>query len=215
MIASRPTMATKKTTKKAPPAHHKAIFRHLCEQWTDSVKVVRMTASSTPVKQDIACFVGWPESGLTVYSTIGLSDHGGHELACVSASKNKSFSKVVFDLAEMVIDERRVLKAGVVFEKLVAQYYTRANASSLLISKAAPEGISIPQLKMGRKTVSWLFGWPLTGDEFVARENEGAKVVETALRGLDLAAVANLGRDTAEGVPEFDPWTAPNQGSSA
>jgi hypothetical protein len=116
---------------RSPPAHHKAIFKHLMR----------------------AVLQGFPRSAVTAYSTIGLSDRGGHEIAMAAASSKKSVIKALFDLGATIVEGTRRARAGETFEKLLAHYCSRAESGHVLLSGTPLPGLALDALTLGRRRV--------------------------------------------------------------
>ncbi len=57
-------------------------------------------------------------TGMTIFSTIRLSDHGGYEIATMASGRNESVVKVVFDAASYVVDATHAIGDGHVFAKV-------------------------------------------------------------------------------------------------
>lgn len=182
-----------------PPAHHKAIARHLAAT-CPGVKVTEVRADGTPHVQAIAELPSFPSSDLVTYATIGLSDHGGFELATTAPRRFESVIKAVFDVASYVAAGNRKLEAGATFEKVLGRYYTKAEAAHWLVRSEAPAAAAFtPSGK-----VTWLTAWPITSDELVWLSEPG-HTVGPLLDAAGLDAFA-LDRPSLDGVPVVDPW---------
>lgn len=164
------------------------------------MKVTEVRADGTPHVQAIAELPAFPSPGFATYATIGLSDHGGFELATTAPVRFKSVIKAVFDLASFVAAGNRKLEAGATFEKVLGRYYTSAETAHWLVRSEAPAAVAFtPSGK-----VTWLTAWPITSDELVwlsARDHALDRLLDDAgLRAFE------LDRGPLEGVPVVDPW---------
>src|ERR1039458_1211222 len=118
------------------PQHHKAIAKHVAAVWQGRPQVrVWSAEKGSSAKQAIAGLENYPGPGIAAYSTVGLSDHGGYEIATAAMSKNESFVKALFDVASFIIDGLRVAEPGVKFEKVVSRFYSRSNTGHLLLTR--------------------------------------------------------------------------------
>lgn len=190
------------------PAHHKQIARHLLSCWGDRTRVLEMHAKGTAVLQPIAVAKDVPARGAVAYSTIGLSDHCGFELATVGAARNKSFIKAVFDVASLIVDGYRKATPGTMFENVIGRYYSRAEAAHFLIAKAPLPRLELPTVKTERGVVRWLYLWPLVSDETLALDEEGYRKLETKLVEARRVDFLDLDRAPIPGVRERDPWAS-------
>jgi Suppressor of fused protein (SUFU) len=188
------------------PDHHKAIARHVADRWHVRPRIEAWRADGTTVRQAISIAVDCPGSGATAYSTIGLSDHGGYEIAGVAASRNRSFVKAFFDVASYVVDGHRSARPWVVFEKAIGRYYTRSETPHLVLADVPPVGLVLADLGIGPRTIRWLYVVPLTSDEAVFVEAEGGAALRPYLESMAIDVILDLNRSTLPGVPRFDPW---------
>ena len=188
-----------------PPEHHKTIARHIADTWATKPRVEVWTAEGTPASQAIAILDNFPERGFRAYSTIGLSDNGGHEIVSLASMRNESFVKALFDLASFILDGHRRADAGATFEKLVSRYYSRCEAGHFLLTEIPLPGTQIANLRLGRRTIQWLYGWPITSDELLLTESK-RKTLERLLSETSCATIADLNRSPLPGVPHHDPW---------
>ena len=191
------------------PQHHKAIAKHVASIWMGkfAVKEWHVEEGSKAVVPIISV-AGWPAAGASAHSTIGVSDKLGFEIATVSADKNKSFIKAFFDITSFMLDGPRKCKPGEVFEKILNRYYTKANVGHLLLSEVAIPKLEIAELKVGKKTIRWLYAWPLTSDELVALESEKYEAFAKRLREPKNMDLLDLDRGPMDGVDVFDPFAA-------
>ncbi len=188
-----------------PPPHHKQIARHLAEQWEVQPAVQVWRAQGTSVAQAIASAPS-PSRRATVFSTIGLSDRGGYEIAALASFRNRSFVKVIFDVASFVAEGTRTAEVGSVFPKAVSRFYRRAEAGHLLLSDLALRDLRLADAATDQGRVRWLYAIPVTSDELVFKEASGYPALRELLgAGVD-QSVTDLGRDSVGGVPRFDPW---------
>ena len=191
------------------PKHHRAIAKHIAYVWKARPQVkVWSCESGNSAKLAIANLEQFPIPEAKAFSTIGLSDFGGFEIAAVTALKNKSYVKALYDIGSYVIDGNRILEPGATFEKVIAHYYTRSNAGHILLTRLPLPSLSINELHFGSKTIKWLYAWSLTSNELVTFEKEGLNSFEERLQKLQLKDILSLERDTFPGVEHFDPWEA-------
>lgn len=189
------------------PDHHKAIARHVAGQWAVQPRVSVMScAEGTKVRQAIAIAANCPRAGVTAYSTIGLSDHGGYEIAALAASRNRSFANPLFDVASYIVDGYRSAQPWAVFAKAISQFYTRCETGHLVLADLLPAGFELADLKIGRRTIRWLCAVPLTSDELLFSEAEGASALRPHLQSISIDVLLDLDRSTLPGVPRFHPW---------
>lgn len=153
-----------------------------------------MSATGTWVKQAVAVLADWPAKGLTAFSTVGLCDRGGYEIASMSSSRNRSFIKVVFDAAALVAEGHRRAEPGATFEKIVSRYYTRCNTGHLFLSQRSPPGLALPAVRTESGGARWLFAWPITSDELIALGSRGARELEADLDRIGVDALGDLAR---------------------
>ena len=132
----------------------------------------------------------------------------GFEIASVSANKNKSFIKAFYDIVSFMLDGPRKCKPGEVFEKILNRYYSRANVGHLLLSEMAIPQLEIAELKVGNKTIRWLYAWPVTSDELVVLESEKYEAFAKRLRAPKNMDLLDLDRGPMDGVDVFDPFGA-------
>lgn len=148
------------------PAHHKDIAKHLATVYGVKPRVeVWKVDQGTSAQQPIAIFENFPSMGITSYSTVGLSDHGGSEIATAGLSKNANFVKVLFDLAALILDGDRQARPGESFEKLVSRIYSSSNTGHILLLPNSPLKTDIPPLELAAKKIQWLFAFPITSEE--------------------------------------------------
>jgi hypothetical protein len=164
-----------------------------------------MKAAGTAYVQAIAEFADFPMRGFVALATVGLSDHGGFELASAAPSRFKSVIKATFDVASYVASGHRKLEPGVVFEKALAHFYTKSDVGHWLVRNEAPAGLEIAELSLPGRRVRWLHAWPITSDELVLLQANRNQDLESLLDRAGMAAF-DIGRGSLEGVPAFDPW---------
>jgi hypothetical protein len=187
-----------------PPEHHKTIAQHIAAVWESRVRIIEMTAKGTAHVQAMAQLTDFPSPGTTSYATVGLSDHGGLELATLAPARYKSIAKALFDVASYVAGGRRTLRPGETFEKVVARYYTKLDVGHWFIRAEAPPGLAIPPVFVPKREVAWTYAWPITSDELVWRQ---AVTKHQLAPHLDAAGIRafDLGRSTVAGIPAFHP----------
>lgn len=189
--------------------HHRAIAKYIAYIWKASPQVeVWSVESGSSAQLAIANLKRFSIPEAIAFSTIGLSDFGGFEIAAVTALKNKSYVKALYDIGSYIIEGYRVLEPGATFQKSLAQYYSRSNAGHILLTTLPLPSLSIDKLHLSSKTVEWLYAWSLTSDELIAFEKEGLNSFEKRLQKLQLREILSLDRDTFSGVEHFDPWKA-------
>lgn len=188
-----------------PPEHHKTIAKHVCAAWGDSTRIIEMSAKGTKHIQAIAELSDFPSHGMASLATVGLSDHGGLELATVAPVRYKSVIKALFDVASYVASGRRTLGGGETFEKALSRFYSTNDVGHWLVREEPPEGIALRDLSLPRRKVRWRYAWPLTSDELVWLQSSSSSTLDRLLDRAGMA-VFDLGRKTLEGVPVFDPW---------
>ena len=188
-----------------PPEHHNTIVKHVCTAWGDATRIIEMKAKGTKHMQAIAERSDFPSQGWVSLATIGLSDHGGIELATVAPVQYKSVIKALFDVASYVATGRRKLGSGEIFEKVLSRFYTKNDVGHWMIREVSPKGIKLGDLSFPRGDIRWLYAWPLTSDELVFSQTSRPSNLERLLDGAGMA-VFDIGRRPLDGVPVFDPW---------
>ena len=108
-----------------PPERHKTIVKHVCAAWGDATRVIEMKAKGAKHMQAIAELAEFPAQGWVSLTTIGLSDHGGIELATVAPVRYKSAIKALFDVASYVAAGHRKLGSDEIFAKVLSRFYTK------------------------------------------------------------------------------------------
>jgi hypothetical protein len=182
------------------PEHHKAIAKHIASIWKGKAEVkVWHVEQGSEAAIPIVSVTGWPVSEAIAHSTIGVSDQLGFEIASVSAKKNMSFLKAFYDVISVMVDGREC-KPGEVFQKVLNRYYTRANVGHLLLSEMAIPKLEIAELKVGKKTMRWLYAWPITSDELIALESENYATFAKRLRHPKNMDLLDLDRGPMDGV---------------
>lgn len=198
--------------KKSPPAHHKAIYRHMAAAVPGEWRVREYINDDDPeMVLPIARCEGAPVAGAVLYSTLGLSDHLAmsmtgvrgkrFEICMVGSAQNKSIPNVLATMAFFAMQGvgEGTFAPGVIRQKAIAKpYYTRAKAGHLLLTKSPVFGVEIPRLA-GKQPIEWLYAAPVTSDEFLWAQKQGSGELESLLM-KHRPKLTDLARTSVQGI---------------
>lgn len=140
-------------------------------------------SSSIPI---LSC-VNSPLSGVTSYSTIGLSDKQiisdsknnlGVELVGACGTNFKNFDNALATAAFCIINDNLTCSPGVVFPDILSMYKLSSTMKHILFVPPFIWENELETISIEDKTIAWLLAIPISDEEKKFAEEKGSETLE-------------------------------------
>lgn len=179
-------------SKAKPTAENKRVARHAASAFGSKPQVVEYLHDTEPLAVDILWCENSPCTGVTAYSTIGLSDYpmlnddGTEfptrlEIAGACSSKEDMFANILASAAFCVMRTHRLCYPGAVMQDYVREYSPSSTVPHLYFTAPFLWEESLRTLDCGTKKVSWLLAMPISQAECQYLLEHGDDALETLL----------------------------------
>jgi antitoxin YqcF len=175
---------------------NKAIAKHVLKAFGGTPKVQAYHHDTISMSVDILRCADRPWSGVTSYSTIGLSDfpmlkHASEfpvrlEIAGASASSNELFPNVLASVAFSIMRTRGLYAPGTSVLDFVREYYPSTTVPHLYFTAPYLWNDSLNSLDCGTKKVSWLLLVPISDTELSFLKQHGDDALEDLFEKNDI-----------------------------
>jgi antitoxin YqcF len=177
---------------------NKTIAKHIAAAFGQKPRVTRYWDNDKKAHVDIAEATDQPQTGVTSYGTIGLSDaplmRDGKEYparlelvgACASSFTN--FGNVLATAAFCIINSKWFCAPGIIFPDVVKMYAPKSPLHHLMFVPPFLWEEKLTTLEAPEKTVTWLLVVPISDSELAFAEKEGPSKLEDVFeqRGIDI-----------------------------
>ena len=177
--------------RKKLPSDTKLVARHAIGTFGAPPNVWRFACEGENFCLDIGGCADRPVAGVVSYSTIGLSDYDvmtgpeppAHvELAAACAADRPLFANILAAAAMLLVRQRKEVKPGDAIRDMVAEFYPRATVSHLYLARPFLWGQRLDLLRGESKNIAWLLAVPVSSDELLRLETQGADGLEQLYR---------------------------------
>jgi hypothetical protein len=170
---------------------NKAVAKHVLKAFGGTPRVQAYHHDTENLGVDILRCDDRPCSGVTSYSTIGLSDHvllkDGKEfpvrleIAGACAPAYHFFANIMASAAFCIMRTRRLYYPGSVMPDYVREYYPSTTVPHLYFTAPFLWEDSLKTLDCGTKKVSWLLAAPISDAECRYLQEHGDEALEDLL----------------------------------
>ena len=144
---------------------------------------------------DLLSTINRPSDGITSYSTIGLSNHSigftveekplRVEILGANATENRGFPNILATCAFNVINSKKSISPGEVFQDIVALYYPDSEMKHVLFTNPFLWE-SLKSIELPEKTVAWLLAVPISTSEYLYSLDKGIDALEDLFEQEDI-----------------------------
>jgi Suppressor of fused protein (SUFU) len=185
---------------------NKTIARYVAKAFGGTPSVREYLHDSLPLKIDILSAKDQPDSGLTSYGTLGLSDTAlkwGHgefstriEFCAAAESAFEHFPNIVSSASFNVMRTQMVCHPGTVMPNYVAEYYKDTLLPHLYFTSPFPWEDAVKSIDLPNKKVSWLLCFPISEAEYAFLKTHGEEKFEDMLESAGVN-IFDLSRHSA------------------
>jgi hypothetical protein len=169
-------------------AKNKAVARHAAKALGGTPRIHAYHHDTENLSVDVLSCQDRPCSGVTSYSTIGLSDHpmvkDGKEfptrleIAGACATTKQRFANILVSAAFCIIRTRRLYHPGRVMPDCIREYYPDTTVPHLYFTAPFLWEETLRTLDCGTKQVSWLLAVPISEAEYEYFKRLGDEALE-------------------------------------
>lgn len=185
---------------------NKVIARYVAKAFGGTPSVREYLHDNLPLRIDILSTKDQPDTNLTSFGTLGLSDTplkwgDGEfptriELCAAAASSFDQFPNIISSASFNVMRTQVVCHPGTVMPNYVAEYYPNTSLPHLYFTSPFPWEDELKSMDLPSKKISWLLCFPISDAESTFLKSHGEEKFEDMLEA-EGADIFDLNRHSA------------------
>lgn len=177
-------------------ANKKRIFQHIHKAIGLTPKVSSFYDDNKSSEIDIYIGVDRPDFGVTIYSTIGLSDYSiglvgknqkqlRAEFIGICNSKDVKFPNILATCAYNIINDKYSCKPGVVYPSIISDYYDNIEMKHIYFTTPYLWE-DLKTIECDDKIITWLLAIPISDSELDFLRENGSEMLEDLFEKNDV-----------------------------